>query len=69
MLCEHSEIASISDFEHKGHCILFFVDEMKYILAKRKILVDENDQVMSTVSVKISGNKCTGTLMFIGKLL
>ena len=40
---------------------------MKYSLSKRKNLVDENAQVMSTVPVKISGKKYTGTL-FIGKL-
>ena len=68
MRCKHSQIASISDFEHKDYCILFYVDEMKYSLAEMKNLVDENAQVMSTVSLKISGKKYTGTLMFIGKL-
>lgn len=60
-------LAIISDFEDKDHCVLFFMEDLKYSLVERKT-IDWEAKEMSTVSVKISGKKYFATLMFIGKL-
>ena len=58
----------VLDFEQKDHCIVYFMDELKYSITEKKNIEDfAKARVMAMVSVREGGKKYAATLVFIGK--